>query len=45
MATALTGPEKGGGLLFLNSSVIFFYVAFKGKFFSYYSIQPLITSI
>ena len=33
MATALRGLEKGGGLLFLNSSVIFFYVAFKGKFF------------
>lgn len=28
-----TGLEKGGeGLLFLNSSVIFFYIAFKGKF-------------
>lgn len=34
MATTLTGPEKGGdGLLFFNSSVIFFYIAFKGKFF------------
>ena len=33
MATALTGREKEGVYFFLNSSVIFFYVAFKGKLF------------
>ena len=34
MATTLTGPEKGEVVyFFFNSSVIFFYIAFKGKFF------------